>query len=201
MRVLIEYMFDKARQDEIRSLLYRNWWAVALRGLLALTFGVIAFVWPSVTLVTLVILVAAYFIADGVFAIVAAVRAARRHGKWWPFILEGVINIAAGVVIAAWPQISVYALMYVLAIWAIFTGVLMFIAGGGIGRGTPRWLLLLAGILSVVLGVLMISQPAAGVLALAWWVGAYVIGFGALLLGLAVWLWHRGRGLRSAAFG
>jgi uncharacterized membrane protein HdeD (DUF308 family) len=178
-------------RDQWRMLLSRNWWAVGLRGLAALIFGVLAIVLPGVTLVTLVLLLSAYFIADGVLAIIAAVRAARQHGRWWPFIVEGLADIVAGAAIFLWPGLSILALMYLLAIWAIFTGVVMVIGGTGIGTGAPRWLLLLAGALSVVLGVMMIAQPALGVLALAWWVGAYGIFFGALLLALAGWLRRR----------
>jgi len=176
------------------ALLTQNWWAVALRGAAALAFGVLAILWPGATLLTLAILLAAYFFLDGILAIVAGVRAARHRERWWPFILEGVANIAAGIVVFLLPGISVLALMYLLAIWAIVTGGLMMF-GGMRFAGAPRWLLVVSGALSILLGVVMIVEPALGLLALVWWVAAYWISFGLLLLSLAFWL----RGHRSHA--
>ncbi|MGE5537698.1 MAG: HdeD family acid-resistance protein [Gemmatimonas sp.] len=172
----------------MRALLCRNWWAVAIRGVAALLFGILAIALPGVTLLTLVVLLSAYFAIDGIFAIVAGVRAARARERWWPFVLEGIVNIAVGVVIFLLPQISVLALMYLLAIWAIFTGVVMAFGGGTFTTGAPRWLLIVGGALSVLLGVMMIAQPSLGLLALAWWVGSYGIMFGVVLLSLALWL-------------
>jgi uncharacterized membrane protein HdeD (DUF308 family) len=176
------------QSERARAVLTRNWWAVGIRGVAALLFGVLAIALPGVTLLTLVILLSAYFIIDGVFAIIAGVRAARQGERWWPFVLEGIANIAVGVVIFLLPQISVLALMYLLAIWAIFTGVVMAFGGGTFTTGAPRWLLIVGGALSVLLGVMMIGQPSLGLLALAWWVGSYGIMFGVVLLSLAIWL-------------
>ena len=176
------------RSERVKALLCRNWWAVGIRGLAALLFGILAIALPGVTLLTLVILLSAYFIIDGAFAIVAGVRAARQGERWWPFVLEGIANIGVGVVIFLLPEISVLALMYLLAIWAIFTGVVMAFGGGTFTTGAPRWLLIIGGALSVLLGVMMIGQPSLGLLALAWWVGSYGIMFGVVLLSLALWL-------------
>lgn len=169
------------------ALLTENWWAVALRGAAALVFGVLAIAWPGATLLTLVVFLAAYFLFDGIFAIVAGVRAARRHERWWPFILEGIANIAACAVVLLLPGISILALMYLLAIWAIVTGALM-VFGGTHFAGAPRWLLLVSGGLSILLGVVMIASPLLGLLALVWWVATYWIAVGVLLLSLAFWL-------------
>lgn len=179
---------DRVSPPGGHALLCRNWWAVALRGAAALVFGFLAVLMPGITLVTLVILLSAYFLVDGIFAIVAAVRAAQRDERWWPFLLEGVVDIAAGIVVFLWPQISILALMYLLAIWAIFTGVLMLFGGTRIGVGMPRWLLVVGGVLSILLGVVMIAQPALGLLALVWWVGLYLVAFGVVMLALGLWL-------------
>lgn len=172
----------------IRDLLIRNWWAVALRGVIGIIFGLVAFIMPGITLLTLVLLLAAYLLADGVLAIVAGVRAARLHERWWPFAVEGIADIVAGILAAAWPQVTVLALMYLLAIWAIFTGVVVIFGGFQIGLGAPRWLLWLGGVLSILLGIFMIGQPALGVLALAWWIGSYALAFGVVLLVFGLWL-------------
>ena len=162
--------------------LSRNWWAVALRGAIALLAGILCLVLPGVTLVTLLILAAAYFIADGVFSIIAAVRAARKHERWWPFVIEGLLDLAAAVAIIVWPGISLVAFAYLVAVWAIFTGVVMAFGAGAYGGGWARWLLGIGGLLSIVLGVIMIAQPAAGVYALVGIFAAYLLMFGAVLL-------------------
>jgi uncharacterized membrane protein HdeD (DUF308 family) len=171
-------------------LLFRNWWAVGLRGLAALAFGILALLWPGVTLLTLALLLAAYFLVDGVLAIAAGIRAIRRDERWWPSIVEGVANIAAGIVVLLLPQITVLALMYLLAIWAIATGALMVFGGMYFG-GAPRWLLVVAGALSILLGVVMITEPALGLLALVWWIASYWVAFGIVLLAAAAWLHSR----------
>lgn len=170
------------------ALLTQNWWAVGLRGLAALAFGILAIIWPGATLLTLVLLLSLYFLLDGIFAVVAGVRAARQHERWWPFILEGVADIAAGVVVLLMPGISILALMYLLAIWAIVTGALMIFGGSRLVGGAPRWILVISGVLSVLLGVVMIASPVLGLLALVWWVATYWIAVGVLLLSLAFWL-------------
>ena len=168
--------------------LSRNWWAVALRGAIALIAGIVCLAMPGVTLVTILILAAAYFLADGVLSIIATVRAARRHERWWPFVIEGLLDLAAGVAIIVWPGISLVAFTYLVAVWAIFTGVIMAMGAGMYGGGWARWLLGLGGVLSVLLGVIMIAQPAAGVLALIGIFAAYLLMFGAVLLSFGLWL-------------
>jgi uncharacterized membrane protein HdeD (DUF308 family) len=162
--------------------LARNWWAVALRGLFALIFGIIALVMPGVTLVTLVLLFGIYMLADGVFAIVGGIRAARQHGRWWPFLLEGVVDILAGLIALFWPGIALVALLYLIGAWAVLTGVLMLSAGFSSRAPAGHWLLVLNGVLSVLLGLFVIFWPIAGAVALAWWIGAYAIIFGVVLL-------------------
>jgi len=186
------------RREFARPALHDNWWAVALGGAAALAFGILALLWPGITLLTLVLLLAAYFLVDGLFAIIAGVRAAQLHERWWPFVIEGLAGLAAAALILIWPGPSILALMYLVAVWAIFTGVVMLFGGSAAGAAAPRWLMLLAGALSVLLGVLMIAQPAAGVLVLAWWVGSYAILFGLLLLAFGFWL--RGRRHEASAW-
>jgi uncharacterized membrane protein HdeD (DUF308 family) len=167
------------------SLLAQSWWALALRGALAIIAGVIAFLLPGVTVAALALLLAAYFVADGALAIVAAVRAARQRKRWWPFVLEGLVGIGVGAVAIFWPGMTMIALVYFVAVWAIFTGVLMSVAGSYV-EGPPRWLLVLSGALSVVLGIIMISLPLAGIVAVAWWFGAYALLSGISLVALGL---------------
>jgi uncharacterized membrane protein HdeD (DUF308 family) len=159
--------------------LARYWWVMALRGLLAVLFGLAAFFWPGITLVALVFLFGAYALVDGVLAIVSAFRG----GEWWPLLLEGVIGIAAGVAAFVWPGITALALLYVIAVWAIVTGVLEVVAAIRLRREIENeWLLGLGGALSILLGVIMVAVPGAGALGLVWAIGAYALLFGAMLI-------------------
>src|SRR3954463_12198609 len=97
--------------------LIRHWWVLALRGVLAILFGLIAFVWPGITLIALVLLFGAYALLDGLFALFAAAGAAGRHERWGALLLEGVAGIAAGVVTFIWPGMTALALAYVIAFW------------------------------------------------------------------------------------
>lgn len=182
------------------EVLARNWWALALRGLFAVLFGLAVFIWPGLTLLALVALFAAYALVDGVFSIVAAIRAAGRHARWWPLLLEGLLGIAAGVVAFLWPNITALALLYVIAAWAIVTGVFEIVAAIRLRREIEGELLLgLAGLASVIFGVLLILFPGAGALAVLWLIGGFAIAFGILLILLGFRL--RGRQGRSEQSG
>src|SRR5262245_12102095 len=103
--------------------LVRNWWALALRGGFAVLFGLIAFLMPGVTLAVLVLMFGAYSLVDGVFSIIAGIRAAERHERWWPFVLEGLLSILVGLIAFFMPAAAAFALLFVIAAWSILTGV------------------------------------------------------------------------------
>jgi uncharacterized membrane protein HdeD (DUF308 family) len=167
------------------ELLARNWWAFALRGAVAVAIGVVALAMPETALVGLVLLFAAYLLLDGVFAIVAGFRAAERHQRWFALMAEGVVGIAAGLLIATLPELSLLLFIYVGAAWAIVTGVTLLFAAQRVYRHNGEWLMLAAGILSILWGVMVLIWPAAGVVVWAWWIGAYALIFGAIMLALA----------------
>ena len=171
----------------VLPILSRNWWLVALRGLAAIVFGVLAFVWPAITLWALVLLFGAYMLVDGVFAIVAAVRAAGREARWWLLLIEGVLGVLAGLVAAFWPGLTALALLYFIAAWAIVSGILEIAGAIRLRREIEgEWALGLSGALSLLFGVLLVVIPApAGLLSLVWLIGAYALAFGVLLLVLA----------------
>ena len=125
-------MDTSGRMDTIRGggtvLLARNWWALALRGLAAILFGIAALVVPHIALVVLIALFGAYALVDGVFAIVSAVRAAERHMRWWPLLVEGLAGIVVGVLTFVWPGLTALVLLYFIASWAIVTGVFEILA-------------------------------------------------------------------------
>jgi len=167
------------------TVLTRNWWALALRGIFAILLGLAALVLPGVTLAVLVALFGAYAVVDGVLAIIAGVRAAERHERWWSLILKGLAGIVAGVLAFVWPALTALALLYLIAGWAIVTGVLEIVAAVHLHRAHGEWLLILNGVWSILFGLFVIVWPGAGVLTLLWIVGVYAIVFGAMLLVLA----------------
>jgi uncharacterized membrane protein HdeD (DUF308 family) len=179
------------RSSAMSALLAQNWWAVALRGAFAILFGVIALVTPGVTIASLVLLFAAYMLVDGVFAIVSAVRAAAHHERWGLLVLEGVCDIAAGAIALVWPGITVLTFVFLSAAWAILSGGLMLGAAFRLAKDHGRWWLALGGIVSIVWGLLLIVAPGAAALVMTWWLGAYALMFGIMLLVLGFQL--RGR--------
>jgi uncharacterized membrane protein HdeD (DUF308 family) len=173
------------------ALLARNWWVIALRGALAILFGVIALFLPEATMLALVLLFAAYMLVDGVLAIVAGVRAARRHDRWGWLILEGAIDLIAGGIAVVWPLVTIVAFVWLLAAWAIVSGVILFAASFRLNLAHGRWLMTLGGAISVVWGVLLIIWPLTGALVLTWWIAGYALFFGGVLLFLAFRLRRR----------
>jgi uncharacterized membrane protein HdeD (DUF308 family) len=164
----------------------RHWWMVALRGLIAVLFGIAALVWPRIALEVLVLLFGAFALVDGVIAIIVAIHSRHIFTDWWVWLLEGLAGLAAGVAAFAWPGLTERVLLYVIATWAIITGVFEIIAAIGLREILERvWLLVLDGILSVILGLLLVIRPAAGALALTWVIGLYAIIAGLLLFVLA----------------
>lgn len=167
------------------AVLAENWWAVAVRGVLGILFGLIALLAPGPTILSLVLLFSAYMLVDGVFGIVAAVRAARRNERWGLLLLEGVVDIAAGVVAFLWPGLTVVAFVLLMAVWALVSGGLMLGAAFKLSTQHGRWWLALGGVVSIVYGLLLAIAPLIGALVLTWWLGAYALAFGVVLLVLA----------------
>jgi len=164
-----------------------SWWALVLRGIAAIGFGIIAFVWPHITLTALVFLWGAYALVDGVLAIAAGVKSHAENKRWWVLLLEGILGVIAGIVAFLIPGITALVLLLLIAAWAIVTGI--FEIGAAIQlrkyiRG--EWLLALAGVASVLFGIALFLNPGAGALAVVWLIGAYAVLFGVLLIGLGL---------------
>ena len=174
-------------------MLARNWWAVALRGIAAVLFGLLTIFIPGVTLVTLVLLFGAYALVDGIFNVIAAYRSASHH---WALVIEGLIGILAGVVTFAWPAMTAIALLYLIAFWAMLTGGFEIAAGVRLRNVIANeWALILMGALSLLFGIFILFAPGAGALAIVLWIGVYALLFGIFLLVLA----FRLRGFRHVA--
>ena len=156
--------------------LARNWWALALRGLAAMLFGLLTFFLPEITLVTLVLLFGAYALVDGIVNVIVFIRVASHQ---WALLIEGVIGVFAGILTFAWPAITALVLLYLNAFWAVFTGVFEIIAGTRLRKAiTNEWLLLVMGALSLLFGILILFAPGVGALAIVLWIGAYAFLFG-----------------------
>ncbi len=182
------------RMAAMSGLLAQNWWALALRGAMGIVFGVLAIALPGVTLATLVILFAAYMLVDGVFAIVAAVKAAGKGRRWGFLALEGVADIAAGAVALLWPAISVLVFVYLVAFWSILSGILLLGAAFRLDAAHGRWWMAISGAFSVIFGIAVLLAPGAAALAMTLWLGAYAVVFGVMLLVLAFRLRSRHTG-------
>ncbi len=164
--------------------LARHWWVIGLRGLAAILFGVLAFVWPGMTLAVLVLLFGAYALVDGVLSLVAAFRGGVQHRI--VMLVEGVVSVLAGLAAFVWPGLTALVLLYIIAFWAIVTGVLEIVAAIRVRRAISNELgLVIGGVLSVVFGVVLLIAPGAGALAVIFLIGAYAVVFGIALLGLA----------------
>jgi uncharacterized membrane protein HdeD (DUF308 family) len=171
--------------------LARNWWAVALRGVLSILFGLFALLTPGVVLLSLALAFAVYLLADGVLAIVSAIRAARAHERWGLLLGEGVLNILMGLLAALFPVGAVFGFVIATAAWALVTGVMMVGAGLRLEARRGRTWLILGGVVSAIWGVMIAIAPVIGAVVLTWWLGAYAFAFGVALLVLALRL--RGR--------
>ena len=177
--------------------LARNWGWVMLRGVAALIFGLLTLFNPGITLVVLVIFFGAYAIVDGIFAIISAVATRREERHWVALLVNGLISLAVGIVTFLWPGITAFALLYLIAAWALITGIMEIVTAvrlREIIRG--EWLLVLAGVLSILFGILLFFRPGGGALAVVLWIGAYAVIFGILLIVLAFRLrsWLKGEG-------
>jgi uncharacterized membrane protein HdeD (DUF308 family) len=181
----------ETRRKDMNALLAKNWWAVALRGAAAILFGIVALLVPGAAMLSLALVFAAYLLVDGVFAVVAAARAAQHHERWGLLLLEGVLNLVMGVVAACFPAAAVLAFVFVTAAWALISGVLMLAAAFHLYASHGRWWLVLGGVVSILWGALLAAAPLTGAVVLTWWLGAYAILFGILLLVLGFQLRSR----------
>jgi uncharacterized membrane protein HdeD (DUF308 family) len=166
--------------------LARNWWLILLRGVCAVIFGVLTFIWPGVTLLTLVLFYGAYALIDGAIAIWAAIVGGEPAPRWW-LLIVGLLGIAAGLVTLLMPGVTALVLLVFIAFWAILTGVMQIVGAIRLRKEIDNeWMLAASGILSVLFGVILIVQPGAGALGLLFVIGAYAVIYGVILIGLAL---------------
>ena len=156
-----------------------------MRGIAAIIFGVLAFAWPGLTLLTFILFYGAFALVDGVLAIIAAITGGAPAPRWWLAIV-GLLGIAAGLLTFLMPGLTALVLLFFIAGWAIATGVFQVIGAIKLRKEIENeWLLILGGVISVLFGVSMMVAPGAGALALVWVIGAYSVVTGVLFVALA----------------
>jgi uncharacterized membrane protein HdeD (DUF308 family) len=166
--------------------LAKNWWLLLLRGIAGIVFGALAFAWPGLTLLTLILLYGAYALADGVIAIIAAITGNAPKGRWWLAIV-GVLGIAVGAFTFMLPGMTARILLYTIAGWAVAIGVFQIIGAIRLRKEIDNeWLLILSGAISVLFGLAIVYNPGAGALGLVWVIATYAIIAGVLYIGLAL---------------
>ena len=173
-------------RQRLAEALSRNWWILLLRGLAAIAFGVLTWMRPGISLAALVLFFAALAVADGILGTWMALDGRKENEDWWVLLLAGLVGVGVGVVTFVAPGITALALLFYIALWAIAKGVLEVIAAIRLRKEIEgEWMLVLAGLASILFGGLLIVRPGAGALAILWLLAAYAVVFGVLLVLLA----------------
>lgn len=185
------------------EILRKNWWLLVLRGVAAIGFGVLMFIWPGPTLAALVMLFGAYALVEGTFAIASGVFGGPLSGRSrWLLVLEGLVGVTVGVLTFLAPGITAVGLLYYIGAWAIVTGILEVVAAVQLRKEiSDEWLLIFDGILSLVFGVLVFIYPGASALSVLWLIGIYAVVFGATTVALGFRLKGLGTTLSGASTG
>lgn len=165
----------------------RNWWAWLIRGIAAIIFGVLAWLWPGLTWVTIAIFFGAYALVDGIFAILATIRAAETHQRWWPFLIEGIVGILIAAIAFYDVRIVIVALYLTIAAWAFLTGIFELIAAVQLRKQIANefWLIL-GGLASIAFGVLMLMYPIISAIVIIYIIAAYAIVFGIMMIAFSL---------------
>ena len=164
--------------------LVQYWWVLAVRGLAAIIFGILALFAPGITFAMLVMFFGAFALVDGVFTLIAAIR--RSSGEqWWVLLLQAIAGIAFGIIALAAPIATAIALIFLIAAWCIVTGVLEVLVAIRLRKEIEgEWLLAASGVLSILLGIALAVLPGPGLVAITWMIGAYAIAVGVILITL-----------------
>jgi len=167
------------------ELLSRYWWAFVLRGIFAIIFGLLAWIWPAITLPVIVIFFGAYAFVDGILLVINALGGWHREQHHWLLLLEGLVGVGIGIITFINPAVTAIALLFYIAVWSIATGVLEISSAIQLRKEVrgEGWMVL-SGIASIVFGLLLMIFPGAGALGVIWLIAAYAIVFGVMLIGL-----------------
>jgi uncharacterized membrane protein HdeD (DUF308 family) len=171
----------------LADILSRYWWMTLLRGLFWILFGIVLLTSPGISLVTLTLALGAVMFVDGIINILNAISGRKDHDDWWVLFLVGLAGVGIGVLTFRNPGATALAVVFYVAIWAIATGLLEILAAIRLRKQIAgEFWLALAGIASVLFGVLLVARPGAGALTLLWLIAFYAVAFGAVLVLLAL---------------
>jgi len=178
--------YDTKEDVMLADILSRYWWMTLLRGLFWILFGIVILARPGISLLTLTVALGAVMFVDGIINVANAFSGRKEHDDWWVLLLVGLAGIGVGILTFNNPQATALAVVFYVAIWAVATGLLEIVAAIRLRKQIQGevWLAL-AGIASVVFGVLLVARPGAGALTLLWLIAVYAIAFGVMLLLLA----------------
>ncbi len=184
--------------EEAVEALARNWWALFLRGLVAILFAIAAWGRPTATLAMLIVLVGAYTLADGIAALTGAARAGKRQQAWVLPAIEGSLGVVLGLFVLTRPGSALAIAFLLAAIWALSTGVLELIEASSFRRKIPGvWLMVASGLVRIAFGVLLLTRPGRGALTLLWIAAAYALIDGVVLIALSLRLRRHAVGRRE----
>lgn len=159
--------------------LFRNWWLFAVRGVIAIVFGLLALIQPGSAMLALVLMFGAFALLDGILAVAVGIASHGYFERWWAVLLEGLSGIVIGIATFFWPTMTALALLYFIAAWAIITGIFEIVAAIKFRHLIPgEWAMILNGFFSFLLGALLFVFPAAGEVGLVWLIGIYAIAAG-----------------------
>ncbi|MCB1228420.1 MAG: HdeD family acid-resistance protein [Verrucomicrobiales bacterium] len=172
--------------NALTNMISRNWWVLLLRGLFAVAFGVLSWMMPGVSLASLVLLFGIYALSDGILGLMGAFAGRKENDDWWVLLLWALVSIGAGVMTFIAPGITELALLFYIAAWSVATGVLQIVMAIRLRKEIQgEWMLILAGLASVVFGLVLMARPLAGAIALIWLIASYAVFFGLLMIFLS----------------
>ena len=170
----------------LTTMLQRSWWVLLVRGLAAIVFGVLTWMQPAASAVALLVIFGAYVLVDGVLGVYGAIKTRHQSSHWWVMLIWGLAGVIVGVLTVINPAITGLVLTIYIGVWAVVTGVMQIIAAMRLRKEIEgEWLLVLSGLLSVVFGGFVLSQPMAGMMAMVWVIATYAVIFGVLMILLA----------------
>jgi len=159
------------------------WWLILLRGIFTILFGIVILTWPGLTITTLIIFFGVYAIVSGVFLAITGLLGVKKYNDWWVTLLHGALSFVIGMIVLKWPGVTIHTFLIIAAIWAIVSGISEVIIAIAIRKEVKNeWLMALSGVLSFVLGMLLLAKPAAGIYVITILFGIYAILFGTIAI-------------------
>lgn len=170
----------------LSAMLQRSWWALLLRGLAAIAFGLLTWLQPAASAAALLLVFGIYVLVDGVLGVYTAIRSRGASRYWWVVLLWGLTGVVVGVLTVLNPVVTAWVLTIYVGAWALITGLMQIIAAVRLRKEIQgEWVLVLSGLVSVLFGGLVLAQPGAGMMAMLWLLATYAVVFGLLMVILA----------------